>query len=132
MKMSEVAFAVAVGVPLIRPVDEFSVSPAGNVPEVNVHVYGAVPPVAANVCEYDAPSWPFASDVVVMFRVEDPAAVTVMLSDFVAVCAVGVVESVTCTVKLDVPGAPGVPESAPDEAFKLRPAGRDPEMIDHL
>ena len=58
------------------------------------------------------------------------AAVTVMLSDLVAVCAVGAVESVTRTVKLEVPVAVGVPESAPVEAFKLTPAGSDPELID--
>ena len=60
------------------------------------------------------------------------AAVTVILSDFVAVCAVGVVESVTCTVKLEVAEAVGVPESVPVEAFKLRPAGNDPELTDHV
>ena len=51
MNVSAVAFAAAVGVPLIRPVDAFSVKPPGSVPEVSVHVYGVVPPVAASVCE---------------------------------------------------------------------------------
>jgi len=37
-KVSEVAEAVAVGVPLIAPVDAFSVSPAGSVPLVSDHV----------------------------------------------------------------------------------------------
>ena len=83
------------------------------------------------VALYALPTWPFTSEVVLTLT-GVAAAVTVMLSDFVAVCAVGVVESVTCTVKLEVPGAAGIPESAPDEAFKLRPAGRDPEMIDHV
>ena len=57
------------------------------------------------------------------------AAATVMLRAFVAVCAVGVVESVTCTVKLNVPDVVGVPEMAPVEDVKLRPAGRDPELM---
>ena len=35
LKLNGVAFAVAVGVPLITPVDAFSVNPAGRVPEVN-------------------------------------------------------------------------------------------------
>ena len=57
------------------------------------------------------------------------AAATVMLRAFVAVCAVGVVESVTCTVKLNVPDVVGVPEMAPVEDVKLKPAGRDPELM---
>ena len=60
------------------------------------------------------------------------AAATVMLSDFVAVCAVGVVESVTCAVKLKVPEAVGVPEIVLVEEFKFKPKGRDPELIDHV
>ena len=66
LKVSAVPFATAVGVPLIRPVDEFNVKPLGNVPEVSVHVYGAVPPVAAKACEYGDPTCPFASAVVLM------------------------------------------------------------------
>jgi len=39
-----------VGVPLMMPVEEFKLSPAGSVPLVRPHVMGAVP-VAASVCE---------------------------------------------------------------------------------
>jgi hypothetical protein len=46
---SETAFAVAAGVPLITPVEEFNDKPLGNVPDVSVHVYGVVPPLAVNV-----------------------------------------------------------------------------------
>ena len=46
---------LAVGDPLIVPVDAPSANPAGNVPLVSDHVYGTVPPVAATVAEYDAP-----------------------------------------------------------------------------
>jgi len=60
------------------------------------------------------------------------AALTVMLRALVAVCAVGVVESVTFTVKLDVPEAVGVPLIAPLDAFKVSPAGSEPEEIDHV
>ena len=35
--VSEVAFAATVGVPLIKPVDEFRVRPDGNIPEVIAH-----------------------------------------------------------------------------------------------
>ena len=58
--------------------------------------------------------------------------VTVILSDFVAVCAAGVVESVACTVKAELPEPVGVPEIVPVEAFKPRPTGSDPELIDQV
>ncbi len=54
-----------------------------------------------------------------------------MLRDFVAVCAVGVVESVTLAVKLVAPNTVGVPVIAPVDRFKVSPAGSDPELIDH-
>jgi hypothetical protein len=47
--VSATALAVAVGVPVIAPVDVFSDRPAGRVPEVRDQVYGVVPPVAASV-----------------------------------------------------------------------------------
>ncbi len=47
----ELAGVGVVGVPLITPVDAFSDSPAGSVPEVSDHVYGVAPPVAVSVCE---------------------------------------------------------------------------------
>ena len=51
------------------------------------------------------------------------AAATAMLSDLVAVLLLA---SVTLTVKVEVPDAVGVPEMAPDEEFRLRPAGSEP------
>lgn len=51
LKVSGVAVAVAVGVPVIAPVEALSESPAGNEPLVNVHVYGVVPPVAESATE---------------------------------------------------------------------------------
>ena len=38
LNASGVAFAIAVGVPLIRPVDGFSVKPPGSVPKLSAHV----------------------------------------------------------------------------------------------
>ena len=38
LNVSGIALAVAVGVPLITPVDAFSDSPAGSVPLASVHV----------------------------------------------------------------------------------------------
>lgn len=53
---------------------------------------------------------------------------TTIESDFVAVC----VPSVTRAVKVNVPGAVGVPETEPVEAFKESPGGRLPEETLHV
>ncbi len=60
------------------------------------------------------------------------AADIAMLKDFVAVCAVGVVESVALTVKVEEPEPVGVPEITPVDAFIANPAGREPTLIDHV
>ncbi len=57
------------------------------------------------------------------------AAATVRVSAFVAVCAVGVVESVTFAVKLNEPDAVGVPEIVPLDADSVRPAGNAPALM---
>ena len=54
-------------------------------------------------------------------------AVTVMLSGAVAVAG-GDWESLTRTVKLDVPAVVGVPEITPLVAFSVKPAGKLPWM----
>jgi hypothetical protein len=51
LKVNGVALAVAVGVPLIRPEDAFSVNPAGRVPEVNCQLTAPLPPIDASVWE---------------------------------------------------------------------------------
>jgi hypothetical protein len=51
LKLRGVALTAAVGVPLICPVEPFNVNPAGSVPAVNCHAYGAVPPMAPRVWE---------------------------------------------------------------------------------
>ncbi len=43
-----VLVTACVGVPVSAPVEAFSIRPAGSVPLVRDHVYGGVPPVAAN------------------------------------------------------------------------------------
>jgi hypothetical protein len=48
----------------------------------------------------------------------------------VAVCAVGVSESVTVTVKFDGPAVVGVPEIAPVELFRDNPPGKLPVVTD--
>ena len=50
-KVRGVAFTWLVGVPPIRPVEAFSVSPLGKVPAVNCQVCAPFPPVAVSVCE---------------------------------------------------------------------------------
>jgi hypothetical protein len=42
---------LVVAVPEIAPVDAVSVRPVGRLPDVIDQLYGAVPPVACNVCE---------------------------------------------------------------------------------
>jgi hypothetical protein len=42
---------LAVGLPEIRPVDVFRLSPAGSCPEAMLQVYGVVPPVACKTWE---------------------------------------------------------------------------------
>jgi hypothetical protein len=78
---------------------------------------------------YEAPCWPLAREVVVMLRGGITA--TVMLSDLVAVCAVGVVAAETLTVKLEEPEAVGVPVICPVDEFSKSPLGSAPELIDH-
>lgn len=43
----------------------------------------------------------------------------------------GELVSLTDAVKLKVPLAVGVPEIKPVDAARLKPAGREPEVIDH-
>ena len=84
-----------VGIPVMAP-PELSSSPAGSEPEYSVQVYGGVPPVAASDWEWGEVARPLVREVVV---IESPAPM-VMVSVLVAVCGVGVAESVTWTVKV--------------------------------
>ena len=59
-----------------------------------------------------------------------PALPMAMDRSWVAVCC-GDDESVTCTVKLKVPAACGVPEMVP-ELLIFRPSGRFPELTDQV
>jgi hypothetical protein len=115
-----------VGVPEIVPVEPPSDSPAGSEPDTTDQLYGVTPPVAASVCEYATPIWPFGTLVVVITR---SGGITIDRA-FVAVSA-GACESVTLTVKLEVPAVVGVPEITPPE-LKESPAGRLPELSDQL
>src|ERR1039457_4867599 len=83
LKVSGVAVTGAVGMPLINPVDAFSAKPAGKDPAVNCQVKAPVPPVAARLCEYAAPTWPLGKEAVVIIRV---AGVIVNVRLTLAVC----------------------------------------------
>jgi hypothetical protein len=86
-----------------------------------------VPPLATSVCEYAAPEAPEASDEVEIVSCVDA---TVIDSEADLVCT-GLPLSLTLTVKVDVPLAVGFPEITPPE-LSVNPAGRLPEVIDHL
>ncbi len=68
----------------------------------SVQVYGATPPVAANVVEYAVPTTPAGSEVVVMAS----AAVLVPLSD--TACGLAAALSVNVMAPVGVPAAVGV------------------------
>jgi hypothetical protein len=70
LKVSGVALAMAVGVPLIRPEEAFNVNPAGKVPPVSCQVYAPDPPEARKVCEYGVFTVPLGRDVVRMPNAE--------------------------------------------------------------
>ncbi len=114
----KLAAPAAPGVPDIAPPgDRFN--PAGNDPLDTVQEYGGVPPVALSVCEYGAPAVPAGSDDVVISNVAGA-----IVSDKGAVALFAAL-SLTFTVKLDDPAAPGVPDIAPP-ADRVNPAGNDP------
>ncbi len=85
-----------------------------------------VPPLAVSVVEYAVPTCPAGTELVEIVT-GVTAAATVMVNDFDAVCAVGVVESVTFTVKLNEPDAVGVPEIVPP-VESVTPPGNAPEL----
>jgi hypothetical protein len=102
--------------------------PAGNTPDVTVHEYGAVPPVAASVNEYAVPTVPPGNEGEVIVS-GAPEALMLTENGLVASCT-DEEESVTCTVKLDWPALVGVPLIVPP-LLKLRPAGKVPDAIVH-
>ena len=84
-----------------------------------------VPPLAASVAEYAALTVPADNDVVVTVGGCAAAAIE-MLSACVPVLCFA---SFTCTVNDELPEAVGVPEMVPDDAARLKPAGRAPAVM---
>src|SRR5579859_6168476 len=71
-----------------------------------------------------------ATNEVVLALVMVGCSLTVMVKLFEEVCGAPVLESLTWTVKVDVPVAVGVPVMAPDELLMLRPGGRVPTVTE--
>jgi len=121
-----VAFAAAVGVPVIAPVAAFNKSPAGSVPLVNDQLYGVVPPVAASVALYGAPTSPFGSDVVVIASV----AGAIVSVRFAVAVSTGLLVSVTVNFNAvaltAVVGVPVIVIVAVVEGLRVSPAGSVP------
>ena len=65
--------------------------------------------------------------------IESGVGAAIVMLKLLVVVAAGVAESVTRTVKVDVPEVVGVPEMPPVEAFRVSPAGREkPLTSDHV
>jgi hypothetical protein len=128
-ELESVAFTVSVLVPCVVGVPltthPFSVSPAGSVPAVKLHEYGAVPPLTPMVALYGTPTVPFGS---MEFASTSGAGAIVMLSGPV-VDSCGLLESVAVTVTLLVPGTVGVPLTV--HPLSASPAGNVPAAIVH-
>ena len=120
----KVKVPVAVGVPEITPVAAAKDRPPGNAPDAMAHdAYGLVPPVAANVCEYEPPMLTAGNDDVLTVG----NAPTVIDKDLEAETMLRL--SVTVTEKLAVPVAVGVPEMTPVVVSSVRPAGSEPDNV---
>ena len=97
------------------------VTPLGSVPDSVKDGVGVPVAVTVNVPAV------LTTNVTLLALVNAGAALTVMLSCCVADWEPPTLESVTLTVKVDVPTAVGVPVIAP-ALLRVRPAGRDPAL----
>ena len=108
----------AVGVPEIAPVDVFRVKPAGNVPTTE-NVYGAVPPVTVSGPLLNGTP---TSPVVPLARHVNCGGGTIVYGQVV----VAVTPFASVTWMENEPAAVGVPEIAPVDVFRVKPAGNVP------
>ena len=51
LKVNDTALVIALGVPLMSPLEGLSERPSGRLPETNCQLYGPVPPEAVSVLE---------------------------------------------------------------------------------
>jgi hypothetical protein len=114
---------IAVGVPDITPVVSFKLRPAGSVPPDIDQVIGVVP-VAVSVWLYDCPVMPPGRDSVVTVGIS-----VMTILRFIVVFPAAFV---AMTVKLNVPVSVGVPVIPPFDAFKLKPVGSVPLLMDQV
>ena len=117
-----------VGVPLTVQLFGASVRPAGRVvPPVMVQVYGPVPPVTPKGWLYGVPVEPFGR-VGANVNPPPPPFVMVMLRGPLVVSC-GFEESVTFTLKLEMPAVVGVPLTVQPAGVSVNPAGSDPVVM---
>jgi hypothetical protein len=114
-----------VGVPVMAPVPEPRLSPAGSDPENKDQVSGALPPIVSSVWEYPLPTIPPGNEFVLM----ENGASTAIDRSFESVAFV---PSMTRMVKLGTSVVVGVPVIAPVAVSRLSPAGKAPAETDQV
>jgi hypothetical protein len=117
-----------VGVPPIVAVALFEVRirPAGRVPTLTLHVNGPSPLLAVRTWLYNVPTLPFGS---VLGLMDGAGGKLMRMLRACVIDCVGLLESVTFTVKFAVVlGPSGVPVMCPD-AFIARPGGNVPALV---
>src|SRR4029078_9541643 len=114
-----------VGVPEIRPVDAFSVRPAGSAPPATDQVTTPFPPVAVTVVAYQMLFRPAGSDAVPMATGAAPIAIEPLAEAAVA----GSEASATVIENAKVPLLSGVPLRTPVAESSATPAGSAPLEI---
>jgi len=122
---SGVFSTLCVGVPLIAPLDGFSVKPVGSEPEVRLQVYGVIPPVAFSVAEYITLTCPSGRLLVV---IDNCAGAITTCNGSVVLWEAA---SVTFAVNPNVPAAVGVPDNTP-ALDSVSPPGSVPALTDHM
>jgi hypothetical protein len=127
VELASVTLTVNVNVPALTatpantPPGESEKAP-GKLPCVSDQVYGATPPAALSVCEYDVPTTP-EGRVGAVKMASGPRAI----GSENAKLAVAESEPVTVAVNAKVPAAVGVPAINPPEE-SARPAGSAPDV----
>jgi hypothetical protein len=111
------------GVPEITPA-ELRMRPGGSDPALVVHVYGAEPPLARSVNEYAARTVASGNVLAKMLSCDDTMIEQDARADDPA-------RSTTASVKSELPGWTGTPETKPLDPSRFRPGGNKPDAIVH-
>lgn len=123
----KVAVWAMVGVPVMAP-EGARVSPAGSDPPVIVQVYPPEPPVAERFWLELAPK-SVGGNCNGLRMVSCSVPVMVMVN---ACGALTRFPLATSAENVEVPAAVGVPVIAPEDAFSIKPAGKEPETMVQL